>query len=147
MFSSPIWSQLPEQQTSMWVNGLEVDPSVPSYPSHMGKKQRWAVAIKFCPKGRSRNQINNYWSKPLFDTKMQNLIGLTLLSFLYIILPGKEKCGSLGTVLKDQKRNKLPTDNRTCKDPCVSVAWEEALGNQAGAFNLGFPTESTVAMD
>ena len=97
-----------------------MDPSVPSYPSCMGKEQRWAVAIEFFPKGRSRNQTNNYWSKPLFDTKMQNLIGLTLLSFLYIILPGK--CGSLATVLKDQKRNKLPTDNRTCKDPCVSVA-------------------------
>lgn len=99
MFPNPIWSQLTEQQTNMWMI-LKVEASVPSYPSQMAKEQRWVVAIEFCPKGRSRNQINDYWS----DMKMQNLIGLTLLSFLYIILPRKEKCESLASVLKEEPR-------------------------------------------
>lgn len=128
MFPSPIWSQLTEQQTNIWMI-MKVEASVPSYPSQMAKEQRWVVAIEFCPKGRSRNQINDYWS----DMKMQNLIGLTLLSFLYIIFPREGKVWKLGISFERRtKRSKLPTDNRTCKDPCVYVAWEEALGNQAG---------------
>lgn len=35
--------------------------------------------------------------------KKQNLVGLTLLSFLYVILPGKGKCERVATVLKEKQ--------------------------------------------